>query len=130
MTMGCYGIGITRIIAAAIEQNHDERGIIWPEPLAPFDVIIIAINIDKSEKVKKTADALYQELREIGIDAIYDDRLTRPGIKFAEAELIGIPHRIVVSEKVLSMGKLEYQSRKDTKAVNLRKDEIIKLLRK
>ena len=130
MTMGCYGIGITRIIAAAIEQNHDERGIIWPEPLAPFDVIIIAINIDKSEKVKKTADALYQELREIGIDAIYDDRLTRPGIKFAEAELIGIPHRIVVSEKVLSMGKLEYQSRKDTKAVNLMKDEIIKLLRK
>ena len=130
MTMGCYGIGITRIIAAAIEQNHDERGIIWPEPLAPFDVIIIAINIDKSEKVKKTADALYQELREIGIDAIYDDRLTRPGIKFAEAELIGIPHRVVVSEKVLSMGKLEYQSRKDTKAVNLRKDEIIKLLRK
>ena len=130
MTMGCYGIGITRIIAAAIEQNHDERGIIWPEPLAPFDVIIIAINIDKSEKVKKTADALYQELREIGIDTIYDDRLTRPGIKFAEAELIGIPHRIVVSEKVLSMGKLEYQSRKDTKAVNLRKDEIIKLLRK
>ena len=130
MTMGCYGIGITRIIAAAIEQNHDERGIIWPEPLAPFDVIIIAINIDKSEKVKKTADALYQELREIGIDAIYDDRLTRPGIKFAEAELIGIPHRIVVSEKVLSTGKLEYQSRKDTKAVNLRKDEIIKLLRK
>ena len=130
ITMGCYGIGITRIIAAAIEQNHDERGIIWPEPLAPFDVIIIAINIDKSEKVKKTADALYQELREIGIDAIYDDRLTRPGIKFAEAELIGIPHRIVVSEKVLSMGKLEYQSRKDTKAVNLRKDEIIKLLRK
>jgi len=130
MTMGCYGIGITRIIAAAIEQNHDERGIIWPEPLAPFDVIIIAINIDKSEKVKKTADALYQELREIGIDAIYDDRLTRPGIKFAEAELIGIPHRIVVSEKVLSMGKLEYQSRKDTKAVNLRKDKIIKLLRK
>ena len=130
ITMGCYGIGITRIIAAAIEQNHDERGIIWPEPLAPFDVIIIAINIDKSEKVKKTADALYQELREIGIDAIYDDRLTRPGIKFAEAELIGIPHRIVVSEKVLSTGKLEYQSRKDTKAVNLRKDEIIKLLRK
>lgn len=130
MTMGCYGIGITRIIAAAIEQNHDERGIIWPEPLAPFDVIIIAINIDKSEKVKKTADALYQEFREIGIDTIYDDRLTRPGIKFAEAELIGIPHRIVVSEKVLSMGKLEYQSRKDTKAVNLRKDEIIKLLRK
>ena len=130
MTMGCYGIGITRIIAAAIEQNHDERGIIWPEPLAPFDVIIIAINIDKSENVGKTADALYQELREIGIDAIYDDRLTRPGIKFAEAELIGIPHRIVVSEKVLSTGKLEYQSRKDTKAVNLRKDEIIKLLRK
>ena len=130
MTMGCYGIGITRIIAAAIEQNHDERGIIWPEPLAPFDVIIIAINIDKSEKVKKTADALYQELREIGIDAIYDDRLTRPGIKFAEAELIGIPHRIVVSEKVLSTEKLEYQRRKDTKAVNLRKDEIIKLLRK
>ncbi len=130
MTMGCYGIGITRIIAAAIEQNHDERGIIWPEPLAPFDVIIIAINIDKSEKVKKTADALYQELREIGIDAIYDDRLTRPGIKFAEAELIGIPHRVVVSEKVLSTGKLEYQSRKDTKAANLRKDEIIKLLRK
>ncbi|SUZ80443.1 uncharacterized protein METZ01_LOCUS33297 [marine metagenome] len=130
MTMGCYGIGITRIIAAAIEQNHDERGIIWPEPLAPFDVIIIAINIDKSEKVKKTADALYQEFREIGIDTIYDDRLTRPGIKFAEAELIGIPHRVVVSEKVLSTGKLEYQSRKDTKAVNLRKDEIIKLLRK
>ncbi len=112
MHMGCYGIGVTRIVAAAIEQNHDERGIIWPAPLAPFDVVLVALNWEKSEAVRTAALALYRELADAGIEVLLDDRDARPGVKFADAELIGIPHRIVVSERGIAAGRLEYRHRR------------------
>ena len=112
MHMGCYGIGVTRIVAAAIEQNHDERGIIWPAPLAPFDVVLVALNWEKSEAVRTAALALYRELADAGIEVLLDDRDARPGVKFADAELIGIPHRVVVSERGIAAGRLEYRHRR------------------
>jgi prolyl-tRNA synthetase len=111
--MGCYGIGITRIVAAAIEQGHDERGIIWPAPIAPFQVVLIALNAQKSTRVRDTAERLYTELTAAGIDVLYDDRDARPGVKFADAELLGIPHRLVVAERGLESGNLEYRGRRD-----------------
>jgi len=113
MFMGCYGIGVTRVVAAAIEQNHDERGIIWPEPIAPFDVSIIPMNMHKSERVRAEAERLYAELTAAGFDVLLDDRDARPGVKFADDELIGTPHRIVVGEKGLDRGVLEYKRRRD-----------------
>jgi prolyl-tRNA synthetase len=112
MHMGCYGIGVTRIVAAAIEQNHDERGIIWPAPLAPFDVVLVALNWEKSAAVREAALGLYRELGEAGVEVLLDDRDARPGVKFADAELFGIPHRIVVSERGLAAGRLEYRHRR------------------
>ncbi len=112
MHMGCYGIGVTRIVAAAIEQNHDERGIIWPAPLAPFDVVLVGLNWEKSEAVRSTAEKLYRDLAGAGIEVLLDDRDARPGVKFADAELIGIPHRIVVSERGIAAGRLEYRHRR------------------
>jgi prolyl-tRNA synthetase len=112
MHMGCYGIGVTRIVAAAIEQNHDERGIIWPAPLAPFDVVLVGLNWEKSAAVRERAEALYRELGEAGIEVLLDDRDARPGVKFADAELAGIPHRVVVSERGLASGRLEYRHRR------------------
>ncbi len=112
MHMGCYGIGVTRIVAAAIEQNHDERGIIWPAPLSPFDVVIVGLNWEKSEGVRTTAEKLYRDLGAAGIEALLDDRDARPGVKFADAELTGIPHRIVVSERGIAAGRLEYRHRR------------------
>ncbi len=112
MYMGCYGIGVTRIVAAAIEQNHDERGIIWPAPLTPFDVVLVGLNWEKSAAVRERAEALYRELGEAGIDVLLDDRDARPGVKFADAELVGIPHRVVVSERGLASGRLEYRHRR------------------
>ncbi|HYL71625.1 MAG TPA: proline--tRNA ligase, partial [Candidatus Dormibacteraeota bacterium] len=97
--MGCYGIGVTRIVAAAIEQNHDERGIIWPAPIAPFQVVLVALNLQKSARVREASDRLYAELSQAGIEVLYDDRDARPGVKFADAELLGIPHRLVVAER-------------------------------
>jgi len=111
MPMGCYGIGVTRVIAAAIEQNHDDKGIVWPEAISPFDVILIPINMDKSDKVRAAAEALYAELAMSGFDVLLDDRPQRPGFKFADADLIGIPHRIVIAERGLEAGELEYKSR-------------------
>jgi prolyl-tRNA synthetase len=112
--MGCYGIGVTRIVAAAIEQNHDERGIIWPAPIAPFQVVLIALNLQKSPRVREVSDRLYAELGAAGIEVLYDDRDARPGVKFADAELLGIPHRLVVAERGLEAGKLEYRHRRDS----------------
>ena len=112
MLMGCYGIGVTRIVAAAIEQNHDERGIIWPDPIAPFHVVLIPLNLEKSAGVRSVADALYAQLSAAGIEVLYDDRDARPGIKFADAELLGIPHRIVIGERGLAAGTLEYRHRR------------------
>jgi len=114
LLMGCYGIGVTRIVAAAIEQNHDERGIIWPDPLAPFHVVLVPLNLQKSASVRTAADALYAELSAAGIEVLYDDRDARPGVKFADAELLGIPHRIVIGERGLAAGTLEYRHRRAT----------------
>lgn len=128
MAMGCYGIGISRIVAAAIEQNHDDRGIIWPEQLAPFTVVLIPINMHRSETVAAAAEALYTEFREIGIDVLFDDRDVRPGVKFADAELIGIPHRLVISERGLEAGELEYRHRRDSEAKMLKRDDALNLI--
>jgi len=128
MSMGCYGIGITRIVGAAIEQNHDDAGIIWPAPLAPFDVVLIAINVHRSEEVKAAAETLYVELQDKGYAVLLDDRDARPGVKFADAELIGIPHRLVISERGLAAGELEYRHRSDHESQNLKREEALKLL--
>ncbi|MGI9270436.1 MAG: proline--tRNA ligase [Woeseiaceae bacterium] len=128
MPMGCYGIGITRIVGAAIEQNHDDNGIIWPEPLAPFDVVLVPINLQRSEVCRNGADNLYAELQDLGLDVLYDDRDVRPGVKFADAELIGIPHRIVISERGLAEDELEYRHRRDEDARNLKRAAVLKLL--
>jgi prolyl-tRNA synthetase len=129
MVMGCYGIGVTRIVGAAIEQNHDENGIIWPAPLAPFDVVLVPINMHRSEEVQNAAEAIYAELAESGLDVLLDDRDARPGVKFADAELIGIPHRLVISERGLKSGELEYRHRRDEEARNLNREEALKLLK-
>jgi prolyl-tRNA synthetase len=113
MEMGCYGIGVTRVVAAAIEQNHDERGIIWPDPMAPFVVAVIPMGYRKSEAVKDAADRLHTELEAAGLDVLLDDRDERPGVLLADQELIGIPHRLVVGERGLKEGVVEYQHRRD-----------------
>ena len=112
MYMGCYGIGVTRIVAAAIEQNHDAAGIIWPEPLAPFDVVLVPLNAAKSPQVQALAEQLYAELSAAGLDVLLDDRDARPGVKFADAELLGLPHRIVISDRGIDAGQLEYRHRR------------------
>ena len=116
MEMGCYGIGITRLPAAAIEQNHDERGIIWPDAIAPFTVVVCPIGMDRSEAVKLEAERIYSELLGAGVDVILDDRGERPGAMFADWELIGVPHRITVGDKGLKDGVVEYQHRRDAEA--------------
>jgi prolyl-tRNA synthetase len=115
MEMGCYGIGVSRIVAAAIEQNHDERGIIWPQPIAPFQVAIAPIGYGKSAEVKALADRLHDELAAAGIDVLLDDRDERPGVMFADLELIGVPHRITIGDRGLKQGQVEYQSRREGK---------------
>ena len=115
MEMGCYGIGVSRIVAAAIEQNHDERGIIWPEPIAPFQIAIAPIGYGKSAEVKTLADRLHEALTAAGVDVLLDDRDERPGAMFADLELIGVPHRITIGERGLKQGQVEYQSRREGK---------------
>jgi prolyl-tRNA synthetase len=119
MFMGCYGIGVTRVVAAAIEQNHDANGIIWPDALAPFQVVLVPMNYQKSARVMEAADKLYEAFNAAGIDVLLDDRDARPGVKFADAELIGIPHRIVVGERGLDAGTLEYRHRRDTESTEI-----------
>jgi prolyl-tRNA synthetase len=119
MFMGCYGIGVTRVVAAAIEQNHDANGILWPDAIAPFQVVLVPINYQKSAKVQETADALYRDFNAAGIDVLLDDRDARPGVKFADSELIGIPHRIVIGDRTLSAGKLEYRQRRETESTEI-----------
>jgi prolyl-tRNA synthetase len=125
MYMGCYGIGVTRIVAAAIEQNHDAAGIRWPEPLAPFAVVLVPLNAGKAPRVAEAAERLYAELTAAGIEVLLDDRDARPGVKFADAELIGIPHRIVVSERGLDAGRLEYRHRRATTNEDWPADEVV-----
>ena len=129
MEMGCYGIGVSRIVGAAIEQNHDERGIVFPAAIAPFEACIVPMGYAKSEAVKAAADALYAELKAAGIDVLLDDRNERPGVMFADMELIGIPHRVVVGECGLAEGKLEYKGRSDSEAHMVAAGEIAALLK-
>ncbi len=119
MQMGCYGLGVTRTVAAAIEQNHDERGIIWPEAMAPWSVVIVALNIARDDAVRQTAEELYEELKSQGVDVLFDDRDASPGVKLADADLVGIPHRVVVSARGLKQGTLEYKHRRSDTAENL-----------
>jgi len=128
LEMGCYGIGVTRIVGAAIEQGHDDKGIIFPDAIAPFMVALCPIGIRKSEAVKAAAEALYAELQAAGIDVLLDDRDERPGVMFADMELIGIPHRITIGERGLKEGKLEYQGRRDTGATPVAQGEAVALL--
>jgi prolyl-tRNA synthetase len=121
--MGCYGIGITRLPAAAIEQNHDARGMIWPDALAPFTVVICPISADRFANVKVAADRLYEELLAAGIDVIVDDRNERPGAMFADWELIGVPHRVTIGDRGLQAGKFEYQHRRDNEATAINASE-------
>ncbi|WP_144776541.1 proline--tRNA ligase [Marinobacter maritimus] len=113
MDMGCYGIGVSRIVAASIEQNHDDKGIIWPDAIAPFQVAIVTLNAHKTPVVAEAGEKLYEQLRQAGYDVLLDDRKERPGVKFADMELIGIPHRFVISDRGLEAGTLEYKGRKD-----------------
>ena len=123
--MGCYGIGVTRVVAADIEQNHDDKGIIWPEPLAPYTVLILTLNHDRSEAVRSCADHLYAQFEALGIDTLYDDRDARPGVKFADAELLGIPHCIVVGDRGIAAGRLEYRHRRDGSTQEIAIDGVI-----
>jgi prolyl-tRNA synthetase len=117
--MGCYGIGVTRIVGAAIEQNHDARGIIFPAPIAPFEACLVPIGYHKSAQVRAAADHLYQQLLQEGVDVLMDDRDERPGVLFADMELVGIPHRLVLSERGLAAGNAEYKGRRDEKPQDL-----------
>jgi len=123
--MGCYGIGVTRILGAAIEQSHDARGIIWPDAMAPFTVVLCPIGYDRSETVRMQADALHEQLGRLGIDVILDDRGERPGAMFADWELIGVPHRVVISERGLKDGVVEYQGRRDAAATPMAVDAVL-----
>src|SRR5208282_4878917 len=129
MEMGCYGIGISRIVAAAIEQNNDARGIIWPEAMAPFTVAIAPVGYDRSPAVRAAADRLHDELEDAGIEVLLDDRGERPGVMFADLELIGIPHRVTVGERGLGKGELEYQGRRDAAATATPASAITAMLR-
>ncbi len=125
VTMGCYGIGVTRVVASAIEQNFDDKGIIWPSTIAPFEIAIVPMNAQKSPRTLEAAEALYSELQAAGYDVLLDDRNERPGVKFSDIELTGIPHRIVIGEKGLDAGTFEYKGRRDEASVNLSKDELL-----
>lgn len=129
VTMGCYGIGVSRVVAAAIEQNYDERGILWPAAMAPFQVAVLPIGANRSAAVREAAQALYQELLAAGFDALLDDRDARPGVMFADMELIGIPHRVVISERNLAAGQVEYRGRRDAESTQVARDGLLDWLR-
>lgn len=128
MLMGCYGFGVSRVMAAAIEQSHDENGIIWPEAIAPYQVAILPINYNKSESVKQTADKLYQELLAKGIDVILDDRGARPGVMFADADLIGYSHHVVIGDRLLEQGLIEYKNRKTQEKQEITLEKLFDIL--
>lgn len=129
LLMGCYGIGVTRVVAAAIEQSHDAGGIIWPNAIAPFEVTLVPMNAHKSERVREYAETLYQQLSDAGVDVLIDDRDLRPGVKFADQELTGIPHRIVIGERGLDNGELEYKGRRDSEITMVPTDTMLDFLR-
>ena len=119
---------MTELRAAAIEQNHDDLGIVWPAPLAPFQVVLVALNWAKSERVRDASELLYRDLMRAGIEVLLDDRDARPGVKFADAELVGIPHRVVVSERGLESGRLEYRHRRATSNVEIPIEQAVEML--
>ncbi len=127
--MGCYGIGITRVVASAIEQNHDQGGIIWPDAIAPFHIAIVPMNAHKSQRVRETSERLHDELSAAGFDVLLDDRDLRPGVRFADQELMGLPHRLVVGDRSLDKGELEYKGRRDSEATMVPADEIVEFLK-
>jgi prolyl-tRNA synthetase len=129
MEMGCYGIGITRLPAAAIEQNHDDKGIIWPDSIAPFTVVLCPISPDRFPNVKEAAESLYADLLASGVDVMLDDRNERPGAMFADWELIGVPHRVTIGDRALKEGVVEYQHRRDAAATKVAIGEIAAHLR-
>ncbi len=128
-TMGCYGIGVTRVIAASIEQNYDDRGIIFPQSIAPFQVVIVPINYNKSTRVKELADKLYQQCLDAGIEALLDDRKERAGIMFADSELLGIPHRMVLSDTHADNGNIEYKARNNPEKIEVGYDEALEFIK-
>ena len=129
MAMGCYGLGVSRTVAAAIEQNHDDKGIIWPEPIAPFQIALLPMNMHKSERLREATADLYDKLTAAGFDVLFDDRRIRPGVMFAEMELIGIPHRIVVSDSHLDQGTFEYRGRRDAENTDVPAADMIEFLK-
>jgi len=129
MTMGCYGIGVSRVVAAAIEQNNDEGGIIWPEAIAPFQVALLPLNMHKSQRLREACEALYDELTAAGIEVLFEDRKERPGVMFANVDLIGIPHRLVLGERGLDAGIVEYKHRRDAEAKEIPLTEIVDLVK-
>lgn len=129
MEMGCYGIGVTRVVASAIEQNNDDKGIIWPDAIAPYTLVIVPMNLHKSPRVAEAAEQLYKELQAMGIDVLFDDRNERPGVMFADAELIGIPHRLVIGERGLDAGTIEYKHRRAESAEQWPIDELVTRLK-
>jgi prolyl-tRNA synthetase len=129
MEMGCYGIGVTRIVAAAIEQNFDERGIIFPRAMAPFELAVVPLGAGRSASVRETAERLYREFADAGIDVLLDDRDERPGVMLSDSELIGIPHRVVIGDRGLKNGTVEYQARRAAQAEALPLAEAVGLVR-
>jgi len=129
LIMGCYGIGVTRVVAAAIEQNNDARGIIWPDAIAPFHIALLPLNMHKAEKLQNEAERIYQELTYAGYEVLMDDRPLRPGPMFADIELIGIPHRLVLSERGLDAGTVEYKGRRDAENRDLPRGELLTFLK-
>ncbi|MDH3947855.1 MAG: proline--tRNA ligase [Gammaproteobacteria bacterium] len=128
MTMGCYGIGVSRVVAATIEQNHDDNGIIWPDAIAPYQVALLPMNMHKSERLRDAVDKLYEQLQAAGLEVLLDDRKERAGVMFADMELIGIPHRIVLGERGLDKGVIEYKGRRDTDSQDIALDNIVEYL--
>jgi prolyl-tRNA synthetase len=129
MEMGCYGIGVTRILGAAIEQSHDERGIVWPDAMAPFHIVICPIGYERNAEVQAAADKLHDELSAAGIDVMLDDRGERPGAMFADWELIGVPRRVVISERGLKAGTVEMQGRRDAQATAVAPGDVLGLVK-
>ncbi|MDF3054997.1 MAG: proS, partial [Gammaproteobacteria bacterium] len=125
--MGCYGIGVSRIVAAAIEQHNDDRGIIWPEPIAPFQVVLIPVNYQHAE-TRQVTDKLYEQLKAQGVEVLLDDRNERPGVRFADMDLIGIPHRVVIGERGIANGAVEYKHRSHDAAEDIGINEILSKL--
>ncbi|OOF20257.1 proline--tRNA ligase [Salinivibrio sp. IB574] len=128
LEMGCYGIGVTRVVAAAIEQNHDENGIIWPDAIAPFTVAIVPMNMHKSERVREAAEKLYADLTAAGIEVLFDDRKERPGVMFSDIELVGVPHTIVIGERSMDNGVFEYKHRRDGEKVPFAIDDALSFI--